>query len=64
MTVMRMRCYKNGTDSISNTAKGQVLTSQIAHPFDILFLHRMLLSSACPTPVRPGERDKRCCESC
>lgn len=35
-----MRCCKNGTESISNTAKGQVLTSLTAHPFDVvLFLH-------------------------
>lgn len=43
---MRMRCYKNRTASISNTAKGQVLTSHIAHPFvRILFCNSTRRSS-------------------
>ena len=43
---MRMRCYKNGADSISNSAKGQVLTHHTAHLFDmVLFLHSTKISS-------------------
>lgn len=41
-----MRCYKNGADSVSNSAKGQVLTPHTAHLFDkVLFLYNTKRSS-------------------
>lgn len=65
---MRIRCYKNGTDCISNIIKEQEVTSCIAHPLDILLFctvlkgplwHRMFLTfSVCPTLVRHEKREK------